>query len=70
LLEGIDATLDQVTALVGLAIVFDRFFSVRFRRDDRLDAALFEIVADRIGVVALSPSSFLGWASKSSMSAS
>jgi hypothetical protein len=48
-----DAALDQVAALVGLAIVIDRFFSVRLRRDDRLDAALFEVVANRIGVVAL-----------------
>ena len=51
--EGVDATLDQVTALVGLAIVWDRFFSIHLRRDDRLDAALFEVIADRVGVVAL-----------------
>jgi hypothetical protein len=38
---------------LGLAIVFDWLCAVRFRRDDRLDAALFQIIADRVGIVAL-----------------
>ena len=43
----------RIAPLVGLAIVIDWLFSVRFRRDDTLDAAVFEVIADRVGVVAL-----------------
>jgi len=39
--------------LVGLSIVFDRLDAVPFRRNDRLDVAGFEVVADRVGVVPL-----------------
>ncbi|MCI0598046.1 MAG: hypothetical protein L0Y60_00730 [Beijerinckiaceae bacterium] len=53
MLEPVDTVLDQIAPLVGLTIIVDRCLPVRSRRDHRLDAALGQIVADFIAIIAL-----------------
>ena len=48
-----DYALDAVALAVEALVVADRRFAVRFGRDDGLDAALLEIVADRVSIVGL-----------------
>jgi hypothetical protein len=53
LLEAIDAPLDEIAPLVGFAIVIDRPLAVRSRWDDGFNAAVSQIVANFVAVVAL-----------------
>lgn len=52
LLEVVDASRDEVASFIGLAIVFDRRFAVRSRRDHGLDALLGQIITNAGAVVA------------------
>jgi hypothetical protein len=49
----VDAALDQISPLVGFAIVFDWYLAVRSRRDHGLNAALCQVVANVVAVIAL-----------------
>jgi hypothetical protein len=48
-----DHALDAVALAIQAFVVTDCHFAVRFGRDDGLDAALLEIIADRVGIVGL-----------------
>jgi hypothetical protein len=48
-----DHALDAIAFAVEAFVIADFHFAVRFGRDDGLDAALLEIVADRVGIVGL-----------------
>ena len=52
-LEMAEHSLDAVALKVKPLAVADRLGAVRFRRDDGANAALFEVVADRIGIIGL-----------------
>ena len=51
--EVTDHALDAIAMAVEVLAVSDCGRAVQFWRDDRLDAALFEIVSDCIGIVGL-----------------
>ena len=52
-LEVSDHPFDPISLAIELFAVADRNFAVRLRWDDGFDASLFEVIADRIGVVGL-----------------
>ena len=52
-LEAAEATFDDITSLVGLAVMPNTFLAIGFAGDDRLDPTFFEEAAKRIGVISL-----------------
>ena len=52
ILEPAKAALDDVAVFISLLVVADFLFTVGFAWDDGLDAALFEVSPDRIGIIA------------------
>ena len=52
-LEMAEHPLDAVALTIKPLVVADRRGAVRFRRDDGANAALREVVADRIGIICL-----------------
>jgi hypothetical protein len=51
--KTVDASLNEIAPLVGFVIVIDRRCAFRSRWNQRLDAALVQIVSDRVAVIAL-----------------
>jgi hypothetical protein len=60
LLEAIDAPLNEITPLVGFAVVLERRLAVRSRWDDGLYAAGSQIAADFVAVITLIAKELVG----------
>jgi hypothetical protein len=52
LLEAVDASLDEISPLVGFPIVFDCRLSIRSGRDDGLNTAVGQVIANLVAIIA------------------